>query len=125
MKSKRQKHKAAKGRSIAAKAAKKLKVKAGGESKANDIASTTEPPKKKPKLERPLSPGKLIGQTPLYVEQKSDDQPEEDPPRRKLKASKDSQTTDAKMNLKSKPTNKKKRKEVTSYLTPALAASRK
>jgi len=120
MKAKRQKHKAAKARSIAAKAAKKLKVKAGGESETNDIASTTEPPKKKPKLEHPLS----LGQNPLYVKQKSDDQPEEDPPRRKLKPSKGSQTTDAKTNLESKPANKK-RKEVTSYLTSALTASRK
>jgi len=125
MKAKRQKHKAAKARSIAAKAAKKLKVKASGESETNDIASTTEPPKKKPKLERPLSPGKLVGQNPLYAKQKSDDRPEGDPLRRKLKPSKDSHATDAKTNLKSKPTDKKKRKEVMSYLIPVLAASRK
>ena len=126
MKAKRQKHKAAKARSIAAKAAKKLKLKASSESETNDIASATEPPKKKPKLERPLSPGKLVGQKPLYAKQKSDDRPQGDPLRRKLKPSKDSQTTDAKVNLKSKPTDKKKkRKEVTSYLTPVLAARRR
>ena len=118
MKAKRQKHKAGKARSIAAKAAKKLRVGADSESETNDIASATEPPKKKSKLERPLSPGKLVEQNPLYVKQKSDDRPEGDPLRRKLKPPKESQTTGAKTNLKFKPTDeKKKRKEVTSCLT--------
>ena len=60
MKAKRQKHKAAKARSIAAKTAKKLKAKAGSESETSDVTPMAEPPKKMTKLKRPSSPGKLV-----------------------------------------------------------------
>ena len=113
MKAKRQKHKAGKARSIAAGTAKKPKAKAGSESETSDITPTAEPPKKKTKLERPSSPGKLVEQTPLSTKPKSGE----------IRLSRGSQTTDAKANLKSKPTDKKKRKEVTSYFTPALVVS--
>ena len=62
MKARRQKHKAGKARSMAANAAKKLKVKADSESETIGIVPSTEPPKKKPRLERLSSPGKLVEQ---------------------------------------------------------------
>lgn len=55
MKAKRQRHKAAKARSIAVRAAKKLQAKAGSDSETSDVAPTAGPPKKKPKLDRGLA----------------------------------------------------------------------
>ena len=123
MKAKRQKHKAGKARSMAANAAKKLKVKADSESETIGIVPSTEPPKKKPKLERLSSPGKLVEQNSPSVKQKSDDRPDGDPLKRQPRRLKESQTTDAKLNTKSKPTDKRKRKEVTKYFTPTLVMS--
>jgi len=125
MKAKRQKHKAGKARSMAANAAKKLKAKADSESETSNIVPSIEPLKKKPKLERLSSPGKLVEQNSPSVKQKSDDRPDGDPLRRQPRRSKESQTTDAKTNTKSKLTDKKKRKEVTSHFTPALVVSRR
>jgi len=98
MKAKRQKHKAAKARSLTARAAKKLETKASSDSETNDVTQTIEPLGKKPKLERPSSPEKLV--------------------KRQTRSSKGSQTTDAKVKLKSKLAGEgKKRKEVTNCFT--------
>ena len=51
MKAKRQKHKAANARSIAARAAKELQTEVGSEGETSDIAPTADPPKNKLKLE--------------------------------------------------------------------------
>ena len=58
MKAKRRKHKVGKARSITAKAAKKLEEMADSEPESNDVVQAIEPPKKKPKLQPPSSPGK-------------------------------------------------------------------
>ncbi|KAF9646052.1 hypothetical protein BDM02DRAFT_3119272 [Thelephora ganbajun] len=71
MKTKRQKHKAAKARSMAARAAKKVEVKTGSESETSEVAQTAEPPKKKPKLNQPSSPGKSVTQRPPSTKRKS------------------------------------------------------
>ena len=114
MKTKRQKHKAAKARSIAASAAKKLDIEAGSGSETNNAAQTAEPPKKK---------SKLVKQHPLPTKQKSDDRP--DGPKRQLKPLKEPQVTDTKPSAKSKPVEKrKKRKEVTIwFMHPPLRQS--
>jgi len=106
MKTKRQKHKAAKARSIAARAVKKLVTKAGSDSETNDVAQTVEPRGKNPKLERPSPPGNLVKRYPLPAKQKPDDRP--------TGSLRGSQTADAKVKLKSKLAREgKKRKEVT------------
>jgi len=104
--------------------AKKSKEKVGGESETSDIAPVTEPPeKKKTEFGRPPSPEKFVGRVPMSTKQKSRSA------RRgpsKAKPSKESQTMDAKVKLKFKPTEKKKkRKEVTSFLAFALVVSYK
>jgi hypothetical protein len=118
MKTKRQKHKAAKARSIAARAAKKLEMEASSESETNSVAQAAEPPKKKPKLERLSSPGKLVKQHPL-PKQKPDDRSDGNRLGRQPKESpKESQATDAKTSTKSGPVGgRKKRKEVTNRFT--------
>jgi hypothetical protein len=116
MKTKRQKHKAAKARSIAASAAKKLEIEAGSESETDDVAQTAEPPKKKPKL---------VKQHPLSTKQKSDDRPDGNEPKRQRESLKEPQSTDTKTSAKSKPVEKrKKRKEVTIwFVRPPLQQS--
>ena len=120
MKTKRQKHKAAKARSIAARAAKKLESEAGSESETNDVVRTVEPPKKKPKLDLPSPPKKPVKPHPPATKLKSDAIiPKEARSKRQHAALKESQATDAKTNPKSQPVEKrKKRKEVTDSFTP-------
>ena len=125
MKTKRQKHKAAKARSIAIKTAKKLETEDGNTSKTNGIAQTIEPPKKKQKLERPSSPSKSTKQNPLSAKPQPDDRPDGDRLKRQPSFSKESRTTDAKANLKSKSGEKrKKRKEVTNCSASTLVSDK-
>ena len=121
MKIKRQKHKAAKARSIAAKGAKEPETKANGESKTSEIARTIEPPKKKPKLGRPSSHGKLVGKKPLFIKQKPDGLSDGNPPKREPASLNEFRPTGAKMDLKSRRTDKKRgKKEVPSCFPSAL-----
>ena len=109
MKAKRQKLKVAKARANSAKGVEELETKKGTESEPNGVAQPIEPPKKKPRLGRPPSLGKSMKQL------------DDDPQRRQPMSPKEPHTTDAKTNVETKPTDKrKKRKEVTNYLIPAL-----
>ena len=115
MKTKRQKHKAAKARSIAARAAKKLETKAGSESETDELVRTVEPPKKKPKLDLPSSPGKSVKPHPPSTKHKPDagalDKAQF---KRQHRSPKVSQAADS----SSQPIEKrKKRKEVTNSFT--------
>ena len=119
MKAKRQKHKVGKARSITVKAAKKLEKRAGSESESNDVVQTVKPPKKKPKLQPPSSPGK---RNPLSTKQRPDDQRDGDAQRRRPR-SVGTLAVD-KTNPKSKPREKgKKRKEVTTYFVHTIVGS--
>ena len=116
MKNKRQKHKAAKARSIAARAAKKSETKAGSESGTDGLVRTVDPPKKKPKLDLPSSPGKSVKPHPPSTKHKPDPSaPNEAQLKRQHRPPKVSQATD----LSPQPIEKrKKRKEVTNSFTP-------
>ena len=109
MKAKRRKHKVGKARSITAKAAKKLEKKPGSEPEPDDVVQTVGPPKKKPKLQSPSSPGKRNRSS---TKQKPNcqfgkDSQEQQPGSMKT-------LTVGEINPKSKPMEKrKKRKEVT------------
>ena len=116
MKTKRQKHKAAKARSIAARAAKKLETKAGSESETDELVRTVEPPKKKPKLDFPSSPGKSVKPHPPSTKHEPETGTlDEAQLKRKHRSPKVSQATDS----SPQPIEKrKKRKEVTNSFTP-------
>ena len=120
MKTKREKHKAAKARSIAARAAKKLETEASSESETNDVIRTVEPPKKKLKLGLPSSPGKLVKSHPSPTKRKLGASiPDEARLKKQHKVSKEPQAVDTKTNQKSQPVDKKKkRKEVTNFHAP-------
>ena len=107
MKTKRRKHKAAKARSIAAREVKKLETVADSESETNDVTRTPKPPKKKPKLSLPSSPGKLVKPRPPPTKRKADDQPGGVRLKRQPRSPKASQVTDAKTSTKSKPVYKR------------------
>jgi hypothetical protein len=107
MKTKRQKHKAAKARSIAARAAKKQQKTAGSESETSDVAPTPDPPKKKPKLER-SSPRKSVNQPPLPAKQTPGVALDKSRSRTQGTLPRESKVTDVKTKLRSKPEAKKK-----------------
>ena len=116
MKTKRQKHKAAKARSIAARAAKRLETKAGSESKTDELVRTVEPPKKKPKLDLPSSPGKSATPHPPSTKHKPNAGAlDEAQLKRKHRSPKVSQATDS----SPQPIEKRKKlKEVTNSFMP-------
>jgi hypothetical protein len=125
MKTKRQKHKEGKARSIATRAAKKSEAESSDESEASDVARTAEPPKKKPKLNLPSSPGRLAKPHPPPIKRKPDTGiTNKTRSKTQHKPSKESQVTDEKAIPESQRVEKrKKRKEVTSDFTPALPAN--
>ena len=112
MKTKRRKHKEAKARSIAARAAKKVQTKVGSESKTTDVALTSGPPKKKLESNNPPS-RMLASERPLPTKQQPGDLLDGGGPKRQGRSQKESKVTDAKVNQESKRIETgKKRKEV-------------
>ena len=118
MKAKRQKHKTAKARSIAARAAKKLQRKADSESETSDVATVARPPKKKLKLGRSTSRKLPSQHSPLTKPQTVDVQ-EENRLKRQGKSPKEPKIMGVKSNPKPKLVGTgKKRKRGDNLFTP-------
>ena len=112
MKAKRQKHKAAKARSISARAAKKLQTEVGSEDETSDVAPTADPPKKKLKLER-SSPRKLVNQHPPAAKKTPGVAVDHSRLKTHGRSPRESKVTDMETKLKSKLVEKRgKQKEV-------------